>query len=187
MLIWVKAICVAAGISHQPVLVVVFRVRLWAQIGWRQRLAGRRSPPRPVLPVWNGPDDHGSPGPGHAAPPILLGRQVIGVGLDKQLFEHRVHDVPPQAGNGPEPGPGSGTHGTVAEKSPQPRMCYGNGKQAQRGAGAVAMQVGATGPSGTLWRRLRRQVEAARAGAVPMLAVQRCGSCTRRAVISSPP
>ena len=41
-----------------------------------------------------GPDDHGrpgSPGPGHAAPPVLLGEQVIGVGLDEQLSEHRVH------------------------------------------------------------------------------------------------
>jgi hypothetical protein len=29
------------------------------------------------------------------APPVLLGRQVLGVGLDEQLFEHRVHDGPP--------------------------------------------------------------------------------------------
>src|SRR5215467_8198223 len=77
--IWVKAICVAAGISHHPVLAVVFRVRLWAEIGWRQRLTGRRSRPRPVLPVWSGPDGHGWPGlsgPAPAALPILLGRQV---------------------------------------------------------------------------------------------------------------
>jgi len=52
-------------------------------------------------------------------------------------------------------------------------MCYGNGKQAQRGAGAVPTWVGATGPSGTFWGKLRRQVEAARAGAVPVLAVRR--------------
>jgi len=31
----------------------------------------------------------------------------------------------------------------------------------------------AGGPSGTFWRRLRRQAEAARAGAVPVLAVRR--------------
>src|SRR6516225_7767251 len=91
--------------TARPIAVAtISRVRLWAQIGGRQRLAGRRSRPRPVLPVWSGPDDHGwpgSPGPAHAALPILLGRQVIGVGLDKQLFEHRVHAVPPQAGKGP--------------------------------------------------------------------------------------
>jgi hypothetical protein len=29
--------------------------------------------------------------PGHAAPPVLLGEQVIGVGLDEQLPGHRVH------------------------------------------------------------------------------------------------
>jgi hypothetical protein len=45
MFIWVKAICVAAGISDHPVLVAVFRVSLWAEIGGRQRLAGRRSRP----------------------------------------------------------------------------------------------------------------------------------------------
>src|SRR6516164_2271357 len=72
--IWVKPICVAAGISHHPVLVVLFRVRLWAEIAWRQRLAGRRLRPRPVLPVGGGPDDYGSPGPAHAALLILLGR-----------------------------------------------------------------------------------------------------------------
>jgi hypothetical protein len=33
-------------------------------------------------------------------PPVLLSRQVIGVGVDEQLSEHRVHDVPPQAGAG---------------------------------------------------------------------------------------
>ena len=139
-----------------------------------QRLAGRRSRPRPVPPVWSGPDDHrwpGSPGPPHAAPPILPGRQVIGVGLHKQLFEHRVHDVPPQVGK-PWAGPGSGTHGAVAEKSPRTRMRYGNRKQAQHGAGAIPLQVDATGPSGTFWRRLRRQVEAARAGTVPVPAAR---------------
>jgi len=36
-------------------------------------------------------------------------------------------------------GPGTRAHGAVAEKSPQPQMCYGDGKQAQRGAGAVPM------------------------------------------------
>src|SRR5262245_65258118 len=46
-----------------------------------------------------GPDGHGrpgSPGPAHTAPPVLFGRQVLGVGVDEQLFEHRVHDVPPR-------------------------------------------------------------------------------------------
>jgi hypothetical protein len=33
----------------------------------------------------------GSPGPGHAPSPVLLGPQVSGVGLEEQLFEHRVH------------------------------------------------------------------------------------------------
>jgi hypothetical protein len=54
-----------------------------------------------VAPLrFEGADDHdrsGSPGPAHAAPPVLLGHQVIGVGLEEQLYEHRVHDVPPQA------------------------------------------------------------------------------------------
>jgi hypothetical protein len=36
----------------------------------------------------------------HAPPPVVLGGQVIGVAVDKQLFERRVHDVPPQAGKG---------------------------------------------------------------------------------------
>ena len=45
-----------------------------------------------------GPYDHdrpGSPRPARAAPPVLLGRQVFGIGLDKQLHKHRVHEVPP--------------------------------------------------------------------------------------------
>ena len=49
------------------------------------------------------------------------------------------------------------------------------------------MQVGATGPSGTLWRRLRRQVEAAQAGAVPVLAVRRVCSCSARASLATQP
>jgi len=62
-----------------------------------------------------GPDDHGrasSPGPVYAAPPVVLGRQVIGVGFDEQLFEHRVHDVPPQAGEGAG-GPAAAFAGTT--------------------------------------------------------------------------
>jgi hypothetical protein len=43
----------------------------------------------------------------HAAPPVVLGCQVIGVGVDEQLFEHRVHGVPPQPGKGAG-GPRSG-------------------------------------------------------------------------------
>ena len=57
--------------------------------------AGGRLRPRPVLPSTSGgPDDHGRPGspaPGHTAPAVLLGQQISGVGLDEQLFEHRVH------------------------------------------------------------------------------------------------
>jgi hypothetical protein len=55
-----------------------------------------------MLPVsGGGPHGHGqsgSPGPARMAPPVLLGQQIIGVGFDEQLYEHRVHDVPP----GPE-------------------------------------------------------------------------------------
>src|SRR6516165_8466226 len=62
------------------------------------RQAGRRSAAGLVLLIAGGePDGHdrpGSPGPAHTAPTVLLGRQVLGVGVDKQLFEHRVHDVP---------------------------------------------------------------------------------------------
>jgi hypothetical protein len=49
-----------------------------------------------VLPVTGGgPHRHGRPGPARTASPVLLGEQVIGVGFDEQLYEHRVHDVPP--------------------------------------------------------------------------------------------
>src|SRR6516164_297451 len=68
-------------------------------IGGRQRQAVHRSRPRRVLPATGGGPDHhgrpGSPGPARAAPPVLLGRQIIGVALDEQLDKHRVHDVPP--------------------------------------------------------------------------------------------
>ena len=88
---WVRTICVAVGISHHPVL-SASRVGLW--------VSGRRSGPRPVVPVaGGGPDDlgrAGSPGPVYAPPPVVLSGQVIGGGVDEQLFEHRVHDVPPQ-------------------------------------------------------------------------------------------
>ena len=62
--------------------------------------AGRSSVTAAImLPVpGGGPHRHGrsaSPGPARTAPPVLLGRRVIGVGLDEQLYEHRVHDVPP--------------------------------------------------------------------------------------------
>ena len=81
-------------------------VLLWA---WAQSLPRSCRPksvladrlrPRPVLPVRRGGPDHdgrsGSPGPVCAAPPVLLRHQVIGVGLDEQFFEHRVHGVPPR-------------------------------------------------------------------------------------------
>ena len=63
---------------------------------------GAGSRPRPALPVTGGSDDQGRPrppGPAYAVPPVLLGQQVIGIGLDEQLFEHRVHDVPPRVGS----------------------------------------------------------------------------------------
>jgi hypothetical protein len=31
-------------------------------------------------------------------PPVLLSRQVLGIGLDEQFCEHRVHDVSPGVG-----------------------------------------------------------------------------------------
>ena len=34
---------------------------------------------------------------GRPPPPVLLGQQVILIGLDEQLNEQRVHDVPPRA------------------------------------------------------------------------------------------
>jgi hypothetical protein len=85
--------------------------RVIGKTGWARRqreAAGRlmtagdtagRSPVTAVtvLPVTDGgPHGHGLPGtPGRArpAPPVLLGQQVIGVGFDKQLYEHRMHDV----------------------------------------------------------------------------------------------
>jgi hypothetical protein len=32
----------------------------------------------------------------HAAPPVVFGRQVIGVSVYEQLFEHRGYDISPQ-------------------------------------------------------------------------------------------
>src|SRR5262249_39478573 len=52
-----------------------------------------------LLATGGGPDGHGRPGskgPARAAPPVLLGRQVISVGLDEPLDKHRGHDVPPR-------------------------------------------------------------------------------------------
>jgi hypothetical protein len=46
-----------------------------------------------------GPDGYGrpiAPGPAHAAAlGLLLGQQIIGVGLDEQLHEHWMHDALP--------------------------------------------------------------------------------------------
>jgi hypothetical protein len=40
-----------------------------------------------------------APGPARRAPPGLLrGQQIIGVGLDEQFHEHRVHDASPGVG-----------------------------------------------------------------------------------------
>ena len=61
-----------------------------------------RVTPRPEIPITGGrPHDCGrsiAPGPARAAPLdlLLLGQQIIGVGLDEQLHEHRMHDAPPR-------------------------------------------------------------------------------------------
>src|SRR3974390_373718 len=72
---WVTVICVAVSILHHPVLRV-------SRVG----SAGGPSRPRPVLPgPGGGPDDHGAPRPpglARAAPPVVFGRQLIGVGVD---------------------------------------------------------------------------------------------------------
>jgi hypothetical protein len=52
------------------------------------------------MPVTGGgPQGYGrpiAPGPARAAPPdFLLGQQIVGVGVDEQLHEHRMHDVLP--------------------------------------------------------------------------------------------
>jgi hypothetical protein len=60
---------------------------------------GLSSPSRPEIPITGGGlYDYGWPialGPARAAPlDLLLGQQIIGVGLDEQLHEHRMHDAP---------------------------------------------------------------------------------------------
>jgi hypothetical protein len=62
---------------------------------------GLSSPSRPEIPITGGgPHDCGrsvAPGPARAAPIVLhLGQQIIGVGLDEQLHERRMHDAPPR-------------------------------------------------------------------------------------------
>ncbi len=60
---------------------------------------GLSPPSRPEIPITGGgPNDHGrsiAPGPAHAAPGLLLSQQIIGVGLDEQFHERRMHDAPP--------------------------------------------------------------------------------------------
>jgi hypothetical protein len=60
--------------------------------------ADRQRAPRPI--TGGGPHDYGGAialGPARAAPlGLILGQQVIGVGLDEQFHEHRVHDAPPR-------------------------------------------------------------------------------------------
>ena len=64
-----------------------------------ERAGGPWSTSRLEIPIMTG-GLHGygrpiAPGPARAAPlGLLLGQQVIGVGLDEQLHEHRVHDAP---------------------------------------------------------------------------------------------
>jgi hypothetical protein len=60
---------------------------------------GLPAPLRPEIPIrGGGPHDYGRPialGPERAAPfDLLLGRHIIGVGLNEQLHEHRMHDAP---------------------------------------------------------------------------------------------
>ena len=62
---------------------------------------GLSAPLRPEIPITGGgPHDHGRPmalGSACAAPlDLLLGQQIIGVGLDEQLHEHRMHDALPR-------------------------------------------------------------------------------------------
>jgi hypothetical protein len=61
------------------------------------------SPLRPAAPIARDRlDSHGrsiAPGPARRAPPGLFrGQQIIGVGLDEQFHEHRVHDASPGVG-----------------------------------------------------------------------------------------
>ena len=84
---------------------------------------GLSSPLRPEIPITgDGPHDNGrsiAPGPARAAPlDLLLGQQIIGVGLDEQLHEHRMHDAPPPGALGgarcmPCPSPSRGPRTTV--------------------------------------------------------------------------
>jgi len=63
---------------------------------------GLSSPSQLEIPVTGGgPHDYGrpiAPGPACAVPLdlLLFGQQIIGVGLDEQLHEHRMHDVLPR-------------------------------------------------------------------------------------------
>jgi len=63
---------------------------------------GLSSPSRLEIPVTGGgPHKYGrrpiAPGPARAAPlGLLLGQQIIGVGLEEQLHEHRMHDALPR-------------------------------------------------------------------------------------------
>src|SRR6266705_1827521 len=71
---------------------------------------GLSSPSRPEIPITGGrPHDDGRPvAPGlarAAAPVLLLGQQIIGVGLDEQLHERRMHDALPVAGGDARCGP----------------------------------------------------------------------------------
>jgi hypothetical protein len=131
---------------------------------------------RPLPDTGGRPDDHrrpGTPGPARPAPPILREQQVIGVGLDEQLYEHRVHGVPPR------PTAACRAWAAVVESryhavryanrargrcSPivrRPRPC-------ERGPGPALGQVRRSAPSrtssrwpagaGRLWRRVELQI-----------------------------
>ena len=82
-------------------------------------------------------------------------------------------------------GPGSGAHGAVAEKSPQPRMCYGDGKQAQRrGHSDVGGRYGRAEHSGGGYAARSRPPGLA---PCPCWPSGRCGSCSARASLATQP
>src|SRR5260370_20004894 len=84
---------------------------------------------------------------------LLLGQQVVGVALDEQFHEHRVHDVPPPGGrsllaaalspwSAAPPGPGTSCRARGSAGRPDRAVGPGCRPAARCGAGA---HVGETG------------------------------------------